>query len=71
MFVVNSLRRLDCGFVVPVLDIGDPRLTTVLEVDTELVLRVEFGEFGFEVLDHEGDDLVWSLGRDQSVGESM
>lgn len=37
-FVVNSLRRLDRSLVIPVLDICDPRLTTVFEVDAKLVL---------------------------------
>ena len=52
-------------------DVRDPRLTTVLAEDTELVLGVEFGELGFEVLSHEGDDLVWGLGRDQSIGAGI
>jgi len=54
-----------------VFDVRDPRLTTVLAENAELVLCVEFGEFGFEVLSHEGDDLVWGLRRDQSVGAGI
>jgi len=69
--VINSLRCLDCGLVVPVFDVRDPRLTTVLAEDAELVLCVEFGEFGFEVLSHKGYNLVWGLRRDQSVGAGI
>jgi len=54
-----------------VFNIRDPRLTTVLAEDAELVLCVEFGKFGFEILSDEGDDLVWGLGRDQSVGAGI
>ena len=53
------------------LDVRDPGLTTVFAEDAEFVLCVEFGEFCFEVLGHKGDDLVWSLGRDQSVGAGV
>ena len=52
-------------------DVRDPRLTTMLAEDAKFVLCVEFGEFSFEVLSHEGDDLVWGLGRDQSVGAGI
>ena len=48
-------------------DVRNPRLTAMFGVDTEFVLCVKFGEFGFEVLGHEGDDLLRCLGGDQTV----
>ena len=49
-------------------NVCNPWLSTVLEVDTKLVLCVKFGELCLEVLSDEGGDLVWRLRRDQSVG---
>jgi hypothetical protein len=64
--LLNSL----CGSnVVPVVGRGKPRLTSVAALDMESVLASKLGKFGFNMLLHQGSDIINIHIRDRTDRE--
>lgn len=60
------LSSFFCSFIIPMFNVLYPGFTSVQILNAKCILAVELRKFGFEMFDHEGIDILGSLGRHET-----